>query len=125
MQTAVPGERWPLHNVWLGTSIETDRYTFRARHLRDTPASIRFLSCEPLLGPLPSLNLDGIDWVIAGAESGPGARPMNLDWVRELRDRTINAGAAFFFKQDATSTGRKIHTPELDGRQWLEYPSAA
>ena len=92
-------EWWPLPNVWLGTSIESDRYTFRADHLRATPAAVRFLSLEPLLGPLPSLNLDGIDWVIAGGESGPGARPMHPDWVRDLRDRCQAAGVAFFFKQ--------------------------
>jgi len=90
---------WPLRNVWLGTSIESDHYTFRANHLRDTPAAVRFLSCEPLLGPLPSLNLDGIDWVIVGGESGPGARPMHPDWVRDIRDRCNEAGVSFFFKQ--------------------------
>ena len=67
---------WPLPNVWLGTSIENDRYTFRANHLRETPAAVRFLSLEPLLGPLPSLDLADIDWVIVGGESGPNARPM-------------------------------------------------
>lgn len=92
-------EDYPFGNVWLGTSIETDRYTFRANHLRETPAAIRFLSLEPLLGPLPSLDLTGIDWVIVGGESGPGARPMHPDWVRDLRDRSEEAGVAFFFKQ--------------------------
>lgn len=86
-------------NVWLGTSVESDRYTFRADHLRATPAAIRFLSLEPLLGPLPSLDLAGIDWVIVGGESGPGARPMHPDWVRDIRDRCAAAGVAFFFKQ--------------------------
>ena len=98
----VPGDmsyRWPLPNVWLGTSIESDRYTFRADHLRKTPASIRFVSAEPLLGPLPSLDLTGIDWLIAGGESGPQARPMHPDWVRDLRDRCVEAGVAFFLKQ--------------------------
>ena len=90
---------WPRPNIWLGTSIESDRYTWRADHLRATPAAVRFLSLEPLLGPLPSLNLDGIDWVIVGGESGPGARPMHPDWVREIRDRCVDAGVAFFFKQ--------------------------
>jgi protein gp37 len=78
---------WPRPNVWLGVSIETDRYTFRADHLRATPAALRFISAEPLLGPLPSLDLTGIDWLIVGGESGPGARPMHPDWVRDLRDR--------------------------------------
>jgi protein gp37 len=85
--------------VWLGTSIENDRYTFRASHLRATPAAVRFLSLEPLLGPLPSLDLAGIGWVIVGGESGSGARPMHPDWVRDLRDRCVAAGVPFFFKQ--------------------------
>lgn len=78
---------WPLPNVWLGVSIESDRYTFRADDLRNTPAAVRFISAEPLLGPLPSLDLTGIDWLIVGGESGPNARPMHPDWVRNLRDR--------------------------------------
>lgn len=89
----------PLPNVWLGTSIESDRYTFRADHLRQTPAAVRFLSCEPLLGPLPSLDLQGIDWVIVGGESGPGARPMHPEWVTEIRDRCLEQKVAFLFKQ--------------------------
>lgn len=89
----------PLPNVWLGTSIESDRYCFRADHLRETPAAVRFLSLEPLLGPLPSLNLDGIDWVIVGGESGQHARPMHPAWVRDIRDRCVAAGVPFFFKQ--------------------------
>jgi hypothetical protein len=96
--TGTEGEE-PLPNVWLGTSIESDRYSFRASLLRYTPAAVRFLSCEPLLGPLPSLDLTGIDWVIVGGESGPGARPMNPEWVRTIRDRCIDAGIPFFFKQ--------------------------
>jgi protein gp37 len=88
---------WP--NVWCGTSIENDRYAWRANHLRETPAAVRFLSLEPLLGPLPSLDLTGIDWVIVGGESGPGARPMHPDWARDIRDRCVAAGVRFFFKQ--------------------------
>ncbi len=88
-----------LANVWLGTSIESDRYAFRADHLRAMPGAVRFLSCEPLLGQLPSLDLAGIDWVIAGGESGPNARPMHPDWVRDLRDRCLANGVAFLFKQ--------------------------
>lgn len=80
-------DSWPLPNVWLGTSIESDTYTFRANYLRATPAAVRFVSAEPLLGPLPSLDLTGIDWLIVGGESGPGARPVHPDWVRDLRDR--------------------------------------
>lgn len=84
--------RFPLPNVWLGVSIESDRYTFRADHLRATPAAVRWISAEPLLGPLPSLDLTGIDWLVAGGESGPGARPMHPDWVRDLRDRCERTG---------------------------------
>lgn len=105
--TYVPGLRagltqrtdWPLPNVWLGTSIELDRYTVRALHLRTTPAALRFLSLEPLLGPLPSLDLTGIDWVIIGGESGPGARRMDLRWARDLISNARHTGTAVFVKQ--------------------------
>lgn len=116
---------WPLRNCWLGTSIESDRYTWRADHLRATPAAVRFLSLEPLLGPLPSLGLAGIDWVICGAESGRGARPMDLDWVRDIRDRCVSAGVPFFLKQDATSSGAKVSLPKLDGQVWDQMPERA
>lgn len=194
---AEPDLAWPLPNVWLGVSVENDSYSFRADHLRATPAAIRWISAEPLLGPLPSLDLTGIDWVVAGSESGPKARPMHEDWVRDLRDRCggestrwklehgphgasrsrvadggagrllslrcyddggwvvrhpddgvigggtfkgdadLLAGAqveadawelanrgrpAFFYKQRLEGK-RKVETPELDGRQWMEYPS--
>ncbi len=89
----------PLPNVWLGTSIESDRYAWRADHLRDTPAAVRFLSLEPLLGPLPSLDLTGIDWVIVGGESGPKARPMDPADVRPIRDACLEQRIPFFFKQ--------------------------
>lgn len=97
---------WPP-NVWMGVSIETDRYVFRADHLRSVPAAVRFISAEPLLGPLPSLDLAGINWLIAGGESGPGARPMHPDWVRELRDRCTTSQVAFFFKQWGAWAPRK------------------
>lgn len=90
---------WPLPYVWLGTSIESDKYTFRADYLRKTPAAVRFISAEPLLGPLPSLNLTGIDWLIVGGESGPGARPMHPQWARDLRDQAHATDTAYFFKQ--------------------------
>src|SRR4051812_6366391 len=90
---------WPLRNVWIGTSIESDEYCWRADELRQTPAAIRFLSLEPLLGPLPSLDLSGIDWVIVGGESGPNFRKLELDWVRDIRDRCRAQGIALFFKQ--------------------------
>lgn len=113
---------WPLPNVWLGTSIETDRYAWRAGHLRQTPAAVRFLSLEPLLGPLPSLDLDGIGWVIVGGESGPGARPLDVEWVLSLRDRCARAGVPFFFKQWGGRTP-KAGGRELDGQTYDEMPA--
>lgn len=107
---------WPLPNVWLGTSIESDDYTGRADDLRETPAAVRFLSLEPLLGPLPSLDLNGIDWVITGGESGPGARPMDPQWARTIRDHCLANGVAFLHKQNGewTST-RRYGVGVLDG----------
>jgi protein gp37 len=111
----------PLSNLWLGTSIEEDRYVWRADKLRDTPAAVRFLSLEPLLGPLPSLDLAGIDWVIVGGESGPRHRPIDPEWVRQLRDRCVDARVAFFFKQWGGRTP-KAGGRQLDGRTWDELP---
>lgn len=89
-----------LANIWLGTSIESNRYAWRADHLRAVPgAVVRFVSAEPLLGPLDQLDLEGVDWLIVGGESGPGARPMHPEWARQLRDRCRAAGVAFHFKQ--------------------------
>jgi protein gp37 len=89
---------WPS-NVWMGVSVENQKYTFRIDHLRQTNAKVKFLSLEPLLGPLPQLNLKGVDWVIVGGESGPGARPMKADWVSDIRDQCESVGVPFFFKQ--------------------------
>lgn len=114
---------WPLPNVWAGTSVENDDYTWRADCLRQTPAAVRFLSLEPLLGPLPGLNLDGIHWVIAGGESGPGHRMLDLAWIRDIRDRCASQNTAFFFKQVGGPTP-KAGGRELDGRTWDEYPGA-
>ena len=111
----------PQPNVWLGTSIENDRWTSRADALRETPAAVRFISAEPLLGPLPSLDLTGIDWLIVGGESGSEHRPMDAEWVRDLRDRCVAAGVPFFFKQWGGRTP-KANGRELDGRTWDEYP---
>lgn len=93
-----PSLPWPK-NIWMGVSIESARYNFRANHLRKVPASVRFISAEPLLGRLTDLDLTGIDWLIAGGESGPGARPMHPAWAKELRDRCKSENVAFFFKQ--------------------------
>lgn len=118
------GGAWPLPNVWLGTSIENDRWVGRADALRDTAAAVRFLSCEPLLGPLPSLDLTGIQWVIVGGESGPDHRPIRPEWVRDLRDRCQSTGVAFFFKQWGGLTP-KSGGRSLDGRTWDEFPATS
>lgn len=120
------GMRWwpsimPL-NVWLGTSVENARWRSRIDELRETPAVVRFLSCEPLLGPLGELDLTGIHWVIVGGESGPEHRPIDLGWVREIRDQAIAAGVAFFFKQWGGRTP-KSGGRLLDGRTWDEMPA--
>jgi protein gp37 len=108
-------------NIWIGVSIELDWYCWRANHLRQVPASIRFISAEPLLGPLTNLNLDGIDWLITGGESGLGYRPCNPEWVRDLRDRCHAAGVAFFHKQWGGRTP-KAGGRLLDGKTWDEFP---
>lgn len=111
---------WPP-NVWMGVSVESARYMYRIDHLKATAAAVKFISCEPLLGPLPDLPLDGIDWVIVGGESGPGARPMQAQWVRQIRDRCLAHGVAFFFKQwGGTRKGRTGRV--LDGRTWDALP---
>lgn len=112
---------WPAH-VWMGVSVENARWLHRVDHLRRTHAAVKFLSLEPLLGPLGALDLRGIDWVIVGGESGPGARPMETAWVLDIRDQCQKAGVAFFFKQWGgvfkSRTGR-----HLNGRTWDEMPS--
>lgn len=114
---------WPA-NLWMGVSIESDRYRFRVDHLRTVDAAVRFVSAEPLLGPLPGLDLSGIDWLIAGGESGSNARAMQEDWVRDLRAQCNAAGVAFFFKQWGGRTP-KAGGRQLDGRLWSEMPVAA
>jgi len=149
MQSVTGRRTWPRH-IWLGVSVENQDYTWRIGALQRIPAPIRFLSCEPLLGPLdlsahlvccpscgyPRSEYDGcgyceeypevrgISWVIAGSESGPGARPAQVDWYRSLRDQCQDAGVAFFLKQFARN-GHKIPLPELDGKVWNEFPSLA
>ncbi|MDQ1051981.1 DUF5131 family protein [Streptomyces sp. V4I2] len=115
---------WPLPNVWIGTSIESDEYCWRADELRGVPAAVRFLSLEPLLGPVPSLELSRIDWVIVGGESGPAHRPLDLAWVRDIRDRCVDLRVSLFFKQVGGLTP-KAGGRLLDGRTWDEYPATA
>jgi protein gp37 len=120
-QELAPKLPWP-RNVWLGTSVENAQNTGRIDSLRQVPAAVRFLSLEPLLGPISDLPLEGIDWVIVGGESGPGARPMEAKWVLEIRDRCVERRVPFFFKQWGgvlrTRAGR-----ELDGRIWDQMPT--
>jgi protein gp37 len=108
--------------IWMGVSVENEKYTSRIENLRKTHARVKFLSLEPLLGPLRNLDLTGIDWVIVGGESGPGARAMNPHWVADIRDQCLDAGVAFFFKQwggvQKKKTGRV-----LDGRTWDGMPA--
>ncbi|WP_419919898.1 DUF5131 family protein [Candidatus Poriferisocius sp.] len=113
---------WPP-NVWMGVSVETCRYAFRLDHLRSVNAAVRFVSAEPLLGPLPNLDLSSIDWLIAGGESGPGARPMDEAWVRDLRDQCGTAGVAFFFQQWGGRTP-KAGGRELEGALHNEMPTS-
>jgi protein gp37 len=141
---------WPVRNAWMGVSTEDQKWAdIRIPALMRTPAAVRFVSAEPLLGPINLRQsmwtlgderghgltasyvhwgccekLHGLDLVIAGAESGPGAREMELDWVRSMRDECVGAGVAFFLKQTAIN-GKKIPTPELDGRTWTQMPEMA
>jgi protein gp37 len=116
-----PNLPWP-DNVWMGVSVESADYIGRIDELRKTNAAVKFLSLEPLLGPLDKLDLGGIDWAIAGGESGPAARPMNPDWVRAIRDQCLAAGVAFHFKQWG-GTNKKKSGRMLDGRTWDEQPT--
>ena len=116
-----PELRW-APNIWMGVSVENEKYANRIDHLRKTGAHVKFLSVEPLIGPVGKLNLRGIDWVIVGGESGPGARPMDADWVTAIRDQCLKARVSFFFKQwggiQKKKTGRT-----LEGRTWDAMPA--
>lgn len=114
---------WPP-NVWMGVSVENVDCINRIGFLLKTHAAVKFLSCEPLLGPLPSLPLEGIDWVIVGGESGPKARPMDPAWVRDIRDQCQVARVSFFFKQWG-GTRKKKTGRSLDGRTWDDLPASA
>jgi protein gp37 len=111
---------WP-DNVWMGVSVESEDYAYRIDHLRQTGAKVKFASFEPLLEAIPEPELDGIDWVIVGGESGPKSRPLEPDWVRQIRDRAISAGIPFFFKQWG-GFHKKKNGRQLDGRCWDEMP---
>jgi len=112
---------WP-ENVWMGVSVENAKYTFRIDHLRQTDAKTKFLSLEPLLGPIPNLDLAGINWVIVGGESGPSARPIEESWVIDLRDQCNEANVPFFFKQWG-GVNRKKAGRLLENRTWDELPT--
>ncbi len=111
----------PLQNVWLGTSVEDERVVERIEHLRDVPANVRFISFEPLIGDVGSVDLTEIHWAIVGGESGPRSRPMYKEWVESILDQCLESGTAFFFKQwggvNKKKTGRLLH-----GREWNEWP---
>ncbi len=115
-----PELEW-TENVWMGVSVETHRYRHRIDLLRSTPSRVKFLSLEPLLGPLHDLDLEGIDWVIVGGESGPKARPMDAAWVTDLRDQCRRARVPFFFKQWGGKNKKKAGRV-LQGRTWSEMP---
>ncbi len=113
---------WPP-NLWMGVSVENANALYRVSDLRSVPAAVRFLSCEPLIGPLDCLDLEGIGWVIAGGESGPGSRPCDLAWITSIRDSCIVAGVPFFFKQWGGRTP-KAGGRTLEGRHWDQMPTS-
>lgn len=116
-------ERLAPKHIWLGVSVEDAKGAARIEHLRTAPAAVRFLSVEPLIGPIGQVDLSGIHWVIAGGESGPGARILNIEWARQIRDECARQQVSFFFKQwggiRPKSGGR-----DLDGREWNEFPTS-
>jgi protein gp37 len=118
-----PSLEWPA-NVWMGVSVENSDHVDRIDDLRRTGARIKFLSLEPLLGPLPDLNLQGIDWAIVGGESGPKARPVQESWILDIRDQCQRAGVAFFFKQWGGKNKKKSGRL-LEGRTWDEIPTSS
>lgn len=123
LRTLAPDLPWP-YNVWIGVSVEDERTLFRIDDVAAVPAGVRFLSCEPLIGPLDALPLDAISWVIVGGESGPGARPMRKQWVESIRQQCRIAGVRFFFKQWGGAR-KDLNGRELDGRTYDEMPPLA
>lgn len=109
-------------NIWMGVSVENDEYLYRIDHLRYTNADIKFISFEPLLGPMGDINLSNVDWVIIGGESGPGARPMKKEWVEEIREQCLYSQVPFFFKQWG-GFNKKKYGRKLNGRTWDETPN--
>ena len=114
---------WPLPNVWVGTLIEDDDDSWRVDELRLVPAAVRFVRLDPLLGPVPSLDLTGIDWVIVGEATGRASQPLDLAWVRDIRDLCVSTETAFFFKR-AGGQSLRAGSRELDGRTWDQVPAA-
>ena len=114
---------WP-ENVWIGVTVENNDCTYRIDHLRQVPAALRFLSLEPLLGPVPNLDLSEIHWVIAGGESGPAARPMDADWIRDVQSQCREASVPFFFKQWG-GTNKKKSGRLMNGRVYDDMPASA
>jgi protein gp37 len=112
---------WPFQNVWLGVSVENPRFYWRIDSLKQIPASVRFLSLEPLLSAMSCLNLEGISWVVVGGESGPGCRPMKVEWVREIQKQCRKAKVAFFFKQWG-GPRKDVTGRVLDGKTWDAMP---
>ena len=115
---------WPLPNVWVGVPVDDDDDTWRADELRMVPAAVRFVRLDPLLGPVPSLDLTGIDWVIVGEATGRASQPLDLAWVRDIRDRCVSTGTAFFFRR---AGGQRLRPGgrDLDGRTWDQMPELA
>ncbi len=115
------GSRLVPRHIWCGVSVEDNKAAARIRHLQDAPITTRFLSIEPLLGPVGDIDIEGVSWVIVGGESGPGARPMDADWVREIRDNCLSSEVPFFFKQWG-GVFKKRTGRILDGRTWDQMP---
>lgn len=121
LKRVAPSLPW-VEQIWMGVTVEEDKYIHRVDDLREIPASIKFVSLEPLLGPIPSLSLEGIDWIIVGGESGPRARPLDVDWVLEIKEKCQKANVPFFFKQWGGINKKKAGR-FLEGRVWDQMPN--